>query len=118
MCGAKLTLNPLRKRLAFCINFLLLLLQLVVLTMSNKYHHSRSRASSNTGAATRYDDSSAAPKSFDTYTDFALYISQRKCPKCNKTLILSSSQVESLFQSWLSNKGITNIQTRLYMNRH
>jgi hypothetical protein len=78
--------------------------------MSNQYHqtHVQAGSSSSSSAPTRYDGSSA-PKSFDTYTDFALYISQSKCPKCNTALIQSSSQVEALFQNWLSNKGLQDM---------
>lgn len=62
-------------------------------------------SSSSSSRPTHYS-STTAPKPIDTYTDFAIYISQRKCPKCNAAFISSSSQVEALVQSWLTNKGI------------
>jgi hypothetical protein len=74
-------------------------------TMTNSNNPTRKAGSSSSGSApTRYAGA-PAPKSFDTYTDFALYVSQRKCPTCTTVFISSSSQVEALFQAWLSNKS-------------
>lgn len=73
--------------------------------MSNRNNQTRAPSGRNANAATRYDGATTAPKPFDTYTDFAKYIVDRKCPKCSSVLIQSASQVDYLFRSWISNKG-------------
>ena len=44
---------------------------------------------------------------FNTYTDFALYLKDRKCPNCNVEYVQSNRDVDALFQSWLTGKGST-----------
>ncbi|CAO2657500.1 Nn.00g036260.m01.CDS01 [Neocucurbitaria sp. VM-36] len=45
---------------------------------------------------------------FHTYTDFAAYLKDRKCPKCNAGFIQSNKDVEGLFQSWLNGRASVN----------
>ncbi|KAI8937809.1 hypothetical protein NX059_005506 [Plenodomus lindquistii] len=49
-----------------------------------------------------------ATPSFETYSDFATYITGRNCSGCNTAFLHSSKDVESLFQSWLNKTPISS----------
>jgi hypothetical protein len=42
---------------------------------------------------------------FNTYSDFADYVFDRKCQKCNAKFIQDSGGIKTLFRSWLSGQG-------------
>jgi hypothetical protein len=42
---------------------------------------------------------------FNTYSDFAGYIFDRKCQNCNVKSIQNSGGIHTLVQSWLSGQG-------------
>ncbi|KAF1841881.1 uncharacterized protein K460DRAFT_265254, partial [Cucurbitaria berberidis CBS 394.84] len=49
---------------------------------------------------------------FNTYTDFAVYLKGRKCPKCNVNFIQTNKDVDELFQSWLNGTVNSRIQCK------
>ncbi|KAF1913810.1 hypothetical protein BDU57DRAFT_417537, partial [Ampelomyces quisqualis] len=68
--------------------------------MSNSYNPTHMLSASNTAPSTTRYPGATAPKSFDTYTDFATYISQRQCPTCHVPFLSRSSHIAALFQPW------------------
>jgi hypothetical protein len=77
---------------------------------SDNYSHTRVEGGRRDGPPT----SSAPPAStsFETYSNFVPYISQRRCPQCDTALIESSRQVESFFRSWLHGQASINSQVK------
>ena len=79
---------------------------------SNNSNDNRTRVEEGRGVGPTTSGAPSTSTNFETYSDFVLYISQRKSPQCDTALIESSRQVESLFRSWLNGQALINSQVK------